>query len=186
MQYRGLPGCCSVPQQALALFREIGHQHGQSEALTDLAVVQRLTGDYPAAAASLRLAQALTVTSATATSRPGLAPNSGCCSGSPATTRRPKPASSRHSNSGATSATTPARLVSLNELGLVQQLTGDYPAAETSHLQALTLYRDLGQRQEQAEVLNSLGELSSRAQPASRPAVTTTRRWPSPATSARR
>ena len=44
----------------------------------------------------------------------------------------------------------------------MQRLTGDYPAAETSHLQALTLYRDLGRRQEQAEVLNSLGELSSR------------------------
>ena len=56
---RRLPGRVACHQQALGLFREIGHQHGQSEALTHLAVVQRLTGDYPAAAASLRLAQAL-------------------------------------------------------------------------------------------------------------------------------
>ena len=49
-----------------------------------------------------------------------------------------------------------------SELAMLQQLTGDYPAAEASHEQALRLYRDLGQRREQAEVLNSLGELSSR------------------------
>ncbi len=47
-------------------------------------------------------------------------------------------------------------------VGDVRCLTGDYPAAEASHEQALRLYRDLGQRREQAEVLNSLGELSSR------------------------
>lgn len=35
------------------------------------------------------------------------------------------------------------------------------PAAEASHQQALTLFRDLGQRREQAEVVNSLGELMS-------------------------
>ncbi len=50
----------------------------------------------------------------------------------------------------------------LNQLGLVQQLTGDYPAAAANHQQALSLYRDLGQRHEQAEVLNNLGEMSSR------------------------
>lgn len=50
----------------------------------------------------------------------------------------------------------------LNQLGLVQQLTGDYPAAAANHQQALSLYRDLGQRHEQAEVFNNLGEMSSR------------------------
>jgi tetratricopeptide (TPR) repeat protein len=45
---------------------------------------------------------------------------------------------------------------------MLQQLTGDYPAAQASHQHALSLYHDLGQRREQAEVLNSLGELSSR------------------------
>ena len=32
----------------------------------------------------------------------------------------------------------------LNELGLLQRMTGDYPAAAASHQQALDLYHDLG------------------------------------------
>jgi tetratricopeptide (TPR) repeat protein len=44
----------------------------------------------------------------------------------------------------------------------VQQLTGDYAAAAVSHQQALEMSRDLGERYYQAEVLNSLGELSTR------------------------
>jgi tetratricopeptide (TPR) repeat protein len=45
---------------------------------------------------------------------------------------------------------------------LVQQLTGDYPAAAASHQQVLRLNRNVGGRLGQAETLNSLGELSSR------------------------
>ena len=45
---------------------------------------------------------------------------------------------------------------------MVQQLTGDYPAAAASHQQALELFRDLGDPLGQAEALNRLGELSSR------------------------
>jgi tetratricopeptide (TPR) repeat protein len=47
-------------------------------------------------------------------------------------------------------------------LGVVQQLTGDYPAAAASHQQALTLFADLGNRLGQAEALNRLGELATR------------------------
>jgi tetratricopeptide (TPR) repeat protein len=50
----------------------------------------------------------------------------------------------------------------LDELGLVQQLTGDYPAAAASHQQALELNRDSGNRLGQAETLNCLGELATR------------------------
>jgi tetratricopeptide (TPR) repeat protein len=50
----------------------------------------------------------------------------------------------------------------LNNLGVVQQETGDYPAAAASHQQALRLFGDLGNRLGQAEALNRLGELSSR------------------------
>ncbi|MFI5269739.1 MAG: tetratricopeptide repeat protein, partial [Chloroflexota bacterium] len=50
----------------------------------------------------------------------------------------------------------------LNDLGVVQQETGDYLAAAASHQQALELFRDLGNRLGQAEALNRLGELSSR------------------------
>jgi tetratricopeptide (TPR) repeat protein len=45
----------------------------------------------------------------------------------------------------------------LIHLGVVQRLTGDYPAATASQQQALALCRDLGNRQGQAEALNCLG-----------------------------
>ena len=45
---------------------------------------------------------------------------------------------------------------------MVQQLTGDYPAAAASHQQALELFHDLGEPLGQAEALNRLGELSLR------------------------
>ncbi len=44
----------------------------------------------------------------------------------------------------------------------MQQLTGDYAAAAVSHQQALEMSRDAGERYNQAQVLNSLGELSTR------------------------
>ena len=40
---------------------------------------------------------------------------------------------------------------------MVQQLTGDYPAAAASLTQALQLFRDLGDRRGQAWALNHLG-----------------------------
>ena len=47
-----------------------------------------------------------------------------------------------------------------NELGLLQQLTGNNPAAASNH-QALQLYRDVGNWHGQAEALNNLGGLRS-------------------------
>ena len=52
--------------------------------------------------------------------------------------------------------------VTLGDIGILQRLTGDYPAAATSLRQSLELNRDLGSRLGQAKALNSLGELSSR------------------------
>jgi tetratricopeptide (TPR) repeat protein/transcriptional regulator with XRE-family HTH domain len=46
----------------------------------------------------------------------------------------------------------------LGRLGVVQLLTGDYPAALSSLTQALVLYRDLGDRAGQAYALYQLGE----------------------------
>ena len=45
----------------------------------------------------------------------------------------------------------------LDELGLLQQLTGDYPAATATLSRAASLYRDLGDRTGQACTLNHLG-----------------------------
>ena len=47
----------------------------------------------------------------------------------------------------------------LNELGLVQRATGDFPAAAASHRQALELYRELGDRLGQASTLDNLGRV---------------------------
>ena len=41
--------------------------------------------------------------------------------------------------------------------------TGDYPAAAASLTQALGMFRDLGHRYGQAEVLNNLGEMLARS-----------------------
>ena len=54
-----------------------------------------------------------------------------------------------------------SKLANLNDLGVVQRLTGDYTAAAASHQQALALHRDLGSRLGEVETLNSLGELAS-------------------------
>jgi tetratricopeptide (TPR) repeat protein/transcriptional regulator with XRE-family HTH domain len=51
----------------------------------------------------------------------------------------------------------PGEAGALNRLGVVQRLTGSYPAAAASHQQALALYRDLGDRLGQADALNQLG-----------------------------
>jgi Tfp pilus assembly protein PilF len=48
------------------------------------------------------------------------------------------------------------------QVGVVVQRTGDYPAAAASHQQALQIAREIGARDGQAEVLNSVGELLTR------------------------
>ena len=49
----------------------------------------------------------------------------------------------------------------LNQLGIAQELTGDYPAAAASQTEALQLFRDIGDRHGQAEAAINLGELRS-------------------------
>jgi tetratricopeptide (TPR) repeat protein len=43
-------------QQALALFGDLGHRYGEAWALHHLGVLQKQTGDYPAATASFQQA----------------------------------------------------------------------------------------------------------------------------------
>ena len=51
----------------------------------------------------------------------------------------------------------PGQAGTLDELGLLQQLRGDYPAASATLAQAAALYRDLGDQTGQAHALNHLG-----------------------------
>ena len=164
-----------------------GHQHGQSEALTHLAVVQRLTGDYPAAATTLQQAKELSHDIGDRHQQAWALDELGglhrLTGDYPAAAASHQQALEQFRDLGDSASQAHA----LDELGLVQQLTGDYPAAAASHQHALRLYLDLGLRHGQAEVLNSLGELSSRtAQGDSRPSTTTPGRSPSPANSAHR
>jgi tetratricopeptide (TPR) repeat protein/transcriptional regulator with XRE-family HTH domain len=57
----------------------------------------------------------------------------------------------------------PGQAGALDELGLLQQLTGDYPAATATLTQAVALYRDLGDQPGQAYALNHLGLVQSEA-----------------------
>jgi len=51
----------------------------------------------------------------------------------------------------------PGQAGTLDELGLLQQLRGDYPAATATLAQAAALYGDLGDERSQAHALNHLG-----------------------------
>jgi tetratricopeptide (TPR) repeat protein/transcriptional regulator with XRE-family HTH domain len=57
----------------------------------------------------------------------------------------------------------PGQAGALDELGLLQQLTGDYPAATATLTQAVALYQDLGDQPGQAYALNHLGLVQSEA-----------------------
>jgi tetratricopeptide (TPR) repeat protein len=68
----------------------------------------------------------------------------------------------RHAASARDTTDRLTQATAFNHLGLVQQQTGDYPAAAASHQQALALFGDAGNLLGQAEALNRLGELATR------------------------
>ena len=77
--------------------------------------------------------------------RPGRAPLSSwaSCNGRLATTRPPPPAWPGRWRCTGDLGDQPGQASVLNQLGFLQQLTGDYPAAAASQQQALALFRDL-------------------------------------------
>ena len=115
----------------------------------ELGGVQRLTGDYPAAAATFHRPRRWTATSATTTSRP--APNQLGALQRLTGDYRAAAASQQQALAALCDLGEPAgQGFARNELGLVQQETGDYPAAAASHQQALRLLRDAGEPYGQA------------------------------------
>jgi tetratricopeptide (TPR) repeat protein/transcriptional regulator with XRE-family HTH domain len=148
---------------ALETAQKVGYLEGQAEVLTNLGIVQRLTGDYVAAAdtlaralescanagdqhgqakalVALGIVQRLTVSYAT----------------SSATLTR---ALELHERVGDRLGQADA----LSELGCVQRLAGNYPAARASHERALRLYRNLSDRYGQADSLRYLGRVHQEA-----------------------
>jgi tetratricopeptide (TPR) repeat protein len=150
-------------QTALAAARQAADRLGEADTLSTLGGLQRDTGDYPAAAASLAQAMAIY---RDAGDLPGqsytldllgwLETLTGDYAASVGSYRQAlmlaRNAADRRGQAWA-----------LNGLGLVQQLTGDYPASVASQQQALALFADLGDLQGQAYALNSLGFVQQEA-----------------------
>ena len=139
---------------------EAGYRAGEVRTLTNLGIVQRLTGRYKAAADTL--ARALELCTELKDSQQG-----------EANARVPLGIVHRLSVDFPTASATLARALelyrslgdklgqadALNELGCVERLAGDYQTALASHNLALTLYRELGDQLGQAEALRYLGRV---------------------------
>jgi tetratricopeptide (TPR) repeat protein/transcriptional regulator with XRE-family HTH domain len=147
----------ALHQRALAAARQAGDQLGEADTLAMLGALQRNTGDYLAAAASLTQALALY---RDAGDQPGQAYTLDQLGVLRALTGDYPAAAASHQQALALARSAGDRRVqawNLNGLGLVQQLTGDHPAAAASYQHALTLFGDLGDLEGQAYALNSLG-----------------------------
>ena len=143
-------------QAALTAARQAGDRPGQASALAQLGNVQRWTGDYSAAAANHQQALALYRDLGDGPARQAPSPSWASCKdrlGLPGRRRQP-PGRPDH---GTQRRDRPGQAFALNELGDVQQATGDYRSAAASLTQALALYRDLGDRLGQGDALNGLG-----------------------------
>jgi tetratricopeptide (TPR) repeat protein/transcriptional regulator with XRE-family HTH domain len=147
----------ALHQSALAAARRTRDRLGEADTLSTLGALQRNTGDYPAAAASL--AQALELYR-DAGDQPGqawtldqLSMVSTLTGDYPAAAASCQQALALFRDIG----DLPGQAWTLNGLGLLQQLTGDHPAAAASQQQALALFRDIGDLHGQAYALNSLG-----------------------------
>ena len=147
----------ALNQTALAAARTIGDRQGQAWAFTQLGVVQELSGNYPAATASL--AQALQLYRDLSDQR-----GQACAliqlgvvhwltGNYPAATASLAQALQLYRDLSDQR----GQAWALDNLGKVQRLTGDYSAATVSLTQALQLFRDLGDRRGQAWALDDLG-----------------------------
>jgi tetratricopeptide (TPR) repeat protein/transcriptional regulator with XRE-family HTH domain len=147
----------ALHQGALAAARRTGDRLGEADTLTTLGALQRETGDYPAAAASL--AQAIAIYG-DAGYQPGQADaleQQGflqvLTGDYPAAAASYQQALVLVRSAGDRS----GQAWTTMGLGLLQQLTGEYPAATASQQQALALFGDLGDLHGQAYAFNSLG-----------------------------
>ena len=68
----------------------------------------------------------------------------------------------------------------LDELGLLQQLTGDYQDAAATLTQAIELFRELGDKPDQAYALNHLGLVYGHTSDFRATSTATSRRWSLP------
>jgi tetratricopeptide (TPR) repeat protein len=147
----------TLGQIALTAARTADDRPGQARALTQLGIVQELTGDYSAAAASLaealqlfgdlddRQGQACALHDLGVVQRR----TGDCMAATVSLTQALQLSRDLGDQRG--------QAWALRDLGVVQRRTGHYPAATASLAQALQLSRDLGDRRGQAWALHDLG-----------------------------
>ena len=149
-------------QAALAAARQAGDRAGQAGALNELGILQRVTADYPAAAAShqqaLELYRGLGDRLGQASAVNHLGTVQRLTGDFPAAAASHQQALALYRDLGHRV----GQALAINSLGTVQMRAGDYPAAAASYRQALDLFRDLGHRMGQAMVTGNLGIVQSR------------------------
>jgi tetratricopeptide (TPR) repeat protein len=144
---------------AIQAARHLGDRLGQANALHDLAVARRLTGDYLGTVQAHEEALAIYRDLGNQLGQANVLRDLGVVrmttSDYPAAVQAQEQALGIYRDLG-------ERLGQANaliDLGVVRRLTGDYPAAAQALGQALGIYRDLGIRGSEAEALNETGTL---------------------------
>ena len=144
-------------RQALALCRDLGDRLQQAQVLTELAAVQRLTGDYPAATASSQQALSLyrdlrhSSEAAHALNELGLVQQ--LTGDYPAAAASHQQALELYRDTG----NRLGQAETLNCLGELASRTADGRQARDHHAQALAIARDLGTPPEEARALEGIG-----------------------------
>jgi tetratricopeptide (TPR) repeat protein/transcriptional regulator with XRE-family HTH domain len=147
----------ALHQLALTVASQAKDPAGEAIMLGELGALQRETGDYPAAAASLTRALALYRDTGDLPGQGYVLDHLGFLH---SLTGDYPAAAACHGQALALFRDGGDRLgqaESVNSLGVVQQLTGDYLAAASSHQQALALYADVGHLYGQANALHDFG-----------------------------
>ena len=147
----------TLGRAALEAARTTGDRPGQAWAIHDLGVVQRWTGDYPAATASLTQALHLSRDLGDRRDQAWALRDLGVVQrwtgDYPAATANLTQALQLFRDLGDRQ----GQAWAIHDLGVMQQLSRDYPAATASLTQALHLSRDLDDRRGQAWALLDLG-----------------------------
>ena len=144
---------------ALQAARQIGDRLGQGNALNNLGLVRRLTGDYPGAAGDMKQALAIYRDIGSRLGQANALTQLGTVrwltDDSPGATGNYEQALTIYRDIGDRLGQASA----LSNLGTVRRETGDYPGAAGDLKQALAIYHDIGERAGQANALNNLGDV---------------------------
>ena len=151
----------ALHRAALAAAGQAGDRAGQAGALNELGLLQRATGDCPAAAASHRQALELYRGLGDRLGQASALDNLGRVQHEtgdyPAAAASHQQALALYRDIGHRA----GHALVMNNLGTVQASTGDYPAAAASYQQALAIFRDIGHRLGQALATGNLGLVQS-------------------------